>query len=168
MTAVTPVLKTLTEASSSDSIWALAAMLFMLHMLLADYKVSPGGPYRLSAILSMNAAISAGVVLASRLETNQGVFALTLLAFELFGLYPLIRTRIMVCGNDTVQRSTQLYTIQRQRPSIKLTITLAISGFASALMWSVSRLVSQWTMFTLCFITFACPGLFVWAQRFKK
>jgi len=151
LTAVKPVLKTLTEASSSDSIWALTAMLFTLHVLLADYRVSPGGPYRLTAILSMNAAISAGVVLASRLETNQGVFALTLLAFELFGVYPLIRTRMM-----------------RQRPGIRLIVTVAISGYASASMWSTSPLVSQWAMFILFFISLGCPGLFVWAQRFKN
>jgi phosphatidylinositol glycan class C protein len=35
--ALAPVLKTLTEATSSDSIWALSFSLFGLHILLADY-----------------------------------------------------------------------------------------------------------------------------------
>lgn len=35
--SLAPVLKTLTEATSSDSIWALAFFLFFLHTLLADY-----------------------------------------------------------------------------------------------------------------------------------
>jgi len=35
--ALSPVLRTLTEATASDSIWALAAFLFLLHTLLADY-----------------------------------------------------------------------------------------------------------------------------------
>ncbi|KAF8328182.1 uncharacterized protein EI90DRAFT_2974652 [Cantharellus anzutake] len=149
LTAATPVLKTLTEASSSDSIWALAAMLFILHILLADYKVSPSGLYKLTAILSMNAAICAGVVLASRLETNEGVFALTLLAFELFGVYPLIRSRLV-------------------HPLPRLTLSVAISFYASDLMRSISTQLSHWMIFTLSFVSFACPGLFIWAQRFKN
>lgn len=35
--ALSPVLRTLTSATSSDSIWALAACLFMLNVVLADY-----------------------------------------------------------------------------------------------------------------------------------
>jgi phosphatidylinositol glycan class C protein len=36
--ALSPVLKTLTGATSPDSIWALAACLFILNALLADYS----------------------------------------------------------------------------------------------------------------------------------
>ena len=35
--SLSPVLKTLTAATSSDSIWALSACLFVLNSLLADY-----------------------------------------------------------------------------------------------------------------------------------
>ena len=35
---LSPVLKTLTAATSSDSIWALSAALFVLNALLADYR----------------------------------------------------------------------------------------------------------------------------------
>ena len=35
--SLSPVLKTLTAATSSDSIWALSACLFILNALLADY-----------------------------------------------------------------------------------------------------------------------------------
>ena len=37
-----PVLRTLTAATSSDSIWAMAAALFILNALLADYTPMPG------------------------------------------------------------------------------------------------------------------------------
>lgn len=50
LASLAPVLRTLTAATSDDSIWALAAMLFILHALLADYapeslvqiRVGPG------------------------------------------------------------------------------------------------------------------------------
>lgn len=39
--ALSPVLRTLTEATTSDSIWALAAVLFALNAILADYSAGP-------------------------------------------------------------------------------------------------------------------------------
>lgn len=36
--SLTPVMKTLTASTSSDSIWALAACLFILNALIADYS----------------------------------------------------------------------------------------------------------------------------------
>jgi len=38
--ALSPVLRTLTAATSSDSIWALSAALFALNALLADYTAT--------------------------------------------------------------------------------------------------------------------------------
>ncbi len=41
LVSLSPVLRTLTAATSSDSIWALAAVLFFLNILLADYSAMP-------------------------------------------------------------------------------------------------------------------------------
>ena len=43
--SVSPVLRTLTAATSSDSIWALSACLFVLNALLADYTAMPLDAY---------------------------------------------------------------------------------------------------------------------------
>lgn len=51
---------------------------------------------RLTSVLSMNAAISASVVLASRLADDPSVFALVLCSVQLFALYPLLRRRLQV------------------------------------------------------------------------
>lgn len=51
---------------------------------------------RLTSVLSMNAAISASVVLASRLSTNVAVFALVLFSVESFALFPILRVRLQV------------------------------------------------------------------------
>lgn len=40
--SLAPVLRTLTAATSSDSIWALSAILFVLNLLLADYVPRDG------------------------------------------------------------------------------------------------------------------------------
>lgn len=112
--ALAPVLKTLTEATSSDSIWALSFSLFGLHTLLADYTAPSPHESRerydfvyscqcscsfvvsLTSVLSMNAAISASVVLASRLDSDLSVFALVLLAVQIFALSPLLRRQLSV------------------------------------------------------------------------
>lgn len=51
---------------------------------------------RLSSVLSMNAAVSASVVLASRLSTNVSVFALILFSILSFALFPILRRRLQV------------------------------------------------------------------------
>ena len=46
--------------------------------------------------MSVNAAISASVVLASRLVDDVSVFALMLFSIEAFALFPLLRRRLQV------------------------------------------------------------------------
>lgn len=119
--ALSPILRTLTASTSSDSIWALSACLFIANAALADYSsarlggqvnersdlreshgayVSDQGlcAYRLTSVLSMNAAISSAVVLASRLQDDLSVFALTLFSIQLFALFPMLRHRLQVRG----------------------------------------------------------------------
>ncbi|KAF8309768.1 phosphatidylinositol N-acetylglucosaminyltransferase [Clavulina sp. PMI_390] len=189
--ALTPILKTLTEATSSDSIWALAFVLFFLNVLLADYgrggpsqnhlhpshhsprtthpQTSPTStesntsharstqrrttvePRRLTSVLSMNAAISASVVLASRLRSHLAVFALVLLAVLLFALGPGIRQRL-------------------QKASITLQVTTTIVvAFSAVVTFSFASHIGSILVFaTLAFLTFFCPMLLVWAQRYKN
>lgn len=51
---------------------------------------------RLTSVLSMNAAVSASVVLASRLCTDVAVFALALFSVQAFALLPMLRQRLQV------------------------------------------------------------------------
>ena len=60
------------------------------HLLKKHYHHS------LTSVLSMNAAISASVVLASRLRNDTSVFALMLFSIQLFALFPILRIKIMV------------------------------------------------------------------------
>ena len=114
-----PVLRTLTAATSSDSIWALSACLFLLNTVLADYSCMRPGSFtqersavsyilklaqiltanRLTSVLSMNAAISSSVVLASRLPDDLSVFSLVLFAVQLFALFPMLRHRFWVTAS---------------------------------------------------------------------
>lgn len=152
--AISPVLRTLTAATSSDSIWALSSILFILNILLADYTATNARGEvhaRLTSVLSMNAAISASVVLASRLETDISVFALILFAVHSFVLYPILKPRLQTI-------STPLWAF----------ITLSLCTLSIYLLASLSTTVTALCAFVLFSITFVAPMLLVWAQKYKN
>ncbi|KDR85008.1 hypothetical protein GALMADRAFT_233565 [Galerina marginata CBS 339.88] len=151
--SLSPLLRTLTAATSSDSIWALAAVLFSFNAILADYTASkPEGAHEgLFSVLSMNAAISASVVLASRLSTDVSVFALMLFSIQSFALFPMLRHRL-----------------QSSPIAVWLLITVGLSASAVVLIAKLSRTI-MWLCFSiLLFVTLVAPGVLLWAQRYKN
>ncbi|SPQ19553.1 ea7ee97a-975c-452b-996c-c8042ee3fc34 [Thermothielavioides terrestris] len=100
---LSPILKSLTRSTSSDSIWAMSFWLLVINIFFFDYSGSSwvgsgsggGGGTRGKrmpvASLSTNAALMASTVLASRLPSTGQVFSLTLFSIEVFGLFPVFR-----------------------------------------------------------------------------
>ncbi|TGO44535.1 hypothetical protein BCON_0502g00040 [Botryotinia convoluta] len=99
---LSPILKSLTRSTSSDSIWAMSFLLFTINIFFFDYATpspssSSGYPpsnaknKNIPASLSTNAALMASTVLASRLPSTGQVFSLTLFSIEVFGLFPVFR-----------------------------------------------------------------------------
>ncbi|KDQ13136.1 hypothetical protein BOTBODRAFT_111897 [Botryobasidium botryosum FD-172 SS1] len=149
--ALSPVLKTLTEATSSDSIWALSAFLLGLNVLLADYSSSfDRTTTKLTSVLSMNAGISASVVLASRLSSNLSVFALILFAVQLLALLPILRKYL-------------------NTSPLRILISTALLITASGvLIMPISSALAFVQGGILAFIGLACPAVLVWAQKYKN
>ncbi|RYP20769.1 hypothetical protein DL765_002602 [Monosporascus sp. GIB2] len=86
---LSPILKSLTRSTSSDSIWAMSFWLLTINIFFFDY--SGGVGVKFPASLSTNAALMASTVLASRLPSTGQVFSLTLFSIEVFGLFPVFR-----------------------------------------------------------------------------
>lgn len=86
---LSPILKSLTRSTSSDSIWAMSFWLLTVNVFSFDY--SGGVGVKFPASLSTNAALMASTVLASRLPSTNQVFSLTLFSIEVFGLFPVFR-----------------------------------------------------------------------------
>ncbi|OCB84632.1 phosphatidylinositol N-acetylglucosaminyltransferase [Sanghuangporus baumii] len=152
--ALSPVLRTLSASTSSDSIWALTACLFMLNILLADYGPSRSGRLgreRLTSVLSINAAMSASVVLASRLRDDISVFALMLFSIQVFALLPMLRTRLLMMPSF-----------------LRALLTVSFAGVSIHLTSGLSQLVTGIQAVILGFITFGAPWVLVWAQKFKN
>jgi len=86
---LSPILKSLTKSTASDSIWAISFWLMCINVVFFDYGRGVGANF--PASLSTNAALMASTVLASRLESTRHVFSLTLFSIEVFGLFPVFR-----------------------------------------------------------------------------
>lgn len=93
---LTPILKTLTEKTSLDTIWALTVILFLANLAFHDYGSGNRRNIKYPGSLSTNAAIFASVVLASRFKTNLHVFGLMSFAVQWFALFPMLRRQIRV------------------------------------------------------------------------
>lgn len=89
---LSPILKSLTRSTSSDSIWAMSFWLLTINIFFFDYSGTWVGVNKFPvAPLSTNAALMASTVLASRLPSTGQVFSLTLFSIEVFGLFPVFR-----------------------------------------------------------------------------
>jgi len=89
---LSPILKSLTKSTSSDSIWAMSFWLLAINIFFFDYSGGVGAKF--PASLSTNAALMASTVLASRLPSTKQVFSLTLFSIQVFGLFPVFRRHV--------------------------------------------------------------------------
>lgn len=91
---LSPILKSLTKSTTSDSIWAISSWLMMINVFFFDYS-SSSSMTAYPAPLSTNAAIMSSTVLASRLTSTTHVFSLMLFSIEAFGLFPIFRRYLL-------------------------------------------------------------------------
>lgn len=87
--ALPPVLKTLTESTSTDSIYAICSLQFLLHLFSIDY----GKSYVVaSKQISLSTSLCAAICLASRLPSHYHVFSLLTIANTCFAIFPHVYT----------------------------------------------------------------------------
>ncbi|KAH7078594.1 phosphatidylinositol N-acetylglucosaminyltransferas-like protein subunit C [Paraphoma chrysanthemicola] len=89
---LSPILKSLTLSTTSDSIWAFSTWLLLINVASFDYSGRPGT--QLPTSMSTNSAMMASTVLASRLPSTTHVFSLTLFSIEVFALFPIFRRKL--------------------------------------------------------------------------
>lgn len=152
---VSPVLKTLTEDYSSDTIASMTFALMLLNLCFTDYSMlSNPQSIRVNAI-ALNAAIFASVVLASRLSSPVQVFGLMSLAVNWFCLFPLLRGAIRYSLPDVV--------------NYLLTGVMVLVATVGVWWCSDGDLVLPLLFVaTIAFITFIAPLWFIRLQRLKN
>ncbi|KAH3666172.1 hypothetical protein OGAPHI_004361 [Ogataea philodendri] len=103
-----PVLKSLTNSTASDSIWALSTWLCLLNVLFNDYAIDFSNANRQhtdsnpdlqipNSNLSKNISLSNAIVLASRLNSNLSAFCFIVFSIEVSGLLPVFNNFTRHC-----------------------------------------------------------------------
>lgn len=151
---MSPVLKTLTEDTSSDTIWAISSGLLLMGWMVHDYSTEDGQRplYQYCSPLSLNCSMIAAIALASRLPTTTHVFGLLSLAVNVFAFFPLFR-RIL----------------DRLLGRIgSLSCTLFTFVLCFCLWWKVYQPAAYIFLAAVAFITIISPLWLLRLQRYKK
>ncbi|XP_053326056.1 phosphatidylinositol N-acetylglucosaminyltransferase subunit C [Spea bombifrons] len=142
-----PVLKTLTESISTDTIYAMSVLMLLGHLVFFDYGANAAV---VSSTLSINVAIFASVCLASRLPRSLHAFAMVTFAIQIFALWP------------SLQRKLRAYTPRTYR-----CVTLLFAIFSLLGLLSISGVGALLFLLLLLSVTFLCPYWLIQLQLFK-
>ncbi|TPX33341.1 phosphatidylinositol N-acetylglucosaminyltransferase [Synchytrium microbalum] len=149
---LSPVLKTLTQDTSDDTLYALTTLLFICNWLFHDYNVEQNVTFRFPDSVSINAAIFASVLLASRLSTSLHVFALMATSFELCALLPGFRRAL-----------------RRSSNSSNVALTLLMGIISISMLLHLSPPIGLLYMAVLILVTFAGPAVLIqFHHKYKK
>ncbi|KAH8365559.1 hypothetical protein KR093_002008 [Drosophila rubida] len=136
-----PMLHTLTQAISTDTIYTTTFFVMLFNLMFTDYGLDVA---MVSKAISLNAAIFGAICLASRLSTSYHAFVLLVEAAIFFVLYPIMTAAIW-------------------HPYCMVPIFVICCGALYFLSPPVLYLYACTTLF----INFACPLIFVRQQRYK-
>lgn len=143
----TPIVKSLTETVSTDTIYAMVAIMLLVHVLFQEYFPSS---LKFYSCLSLNSSIFAAVCLASRLATEEHTFVFTTFAFQIFICVSFFRVIIQDCPAVFVCFTGLL--------SVLVILTLAYLRPACVPLFIL-----------VCgFINLYCPRMYVKCQRYKE
>ncbi|XP_075229969.1 phosphatidylinositol glycan anchor biosynthesis class C isoform X1 [Lycorma delicatula] len=139
---LSPVLKTLTETISTDTIYVTTVFMMGVHLTFFDYGVKA---LIVSSSLSLNAAIFGSICLASRLSTPFHAFVLLTISVETFVLYPLLLAKI---GGSYL-------------------VLFLITFITTYSLWTASLTMTILFILAVVFINILCPYWFYTWQKYK-
>lgn len=146
--ALTPVFRSLTESTSSDSIWNMTIWLSIVNLAFMSQPLPANGWL---LVVSMNMSLSAAIILASRLSTTVAVSSFMLFSIETYVVLPTVARWL---------RSTSplgywsLFIVEVAASDILLA---RIWGYWALTCWHVIKAA----------VLFGLPSLFLVLQRYK-
>jgi len=151
---LSPVLITLTQTISNDTIWCMGIGLLIVHLYTHDYdpEIRDSLQHRYTSPISVNAPIFAAIVFGSRLGSPYQVFGLVLFAVLFFALFPVFRHHI--------KRSSKT-----NKDNYRI-LLLMLCVIAPVLLF-VSQLLLLCYFASIFFLSVLLPMLFVYMQRYK-
>lgn len=149
---LSPVLKSLTKSTSSDSIWTLSFMLCFLNAAFHDYAMNLS-KLQYKPILSANLSLSNALVLASRLTSSIHVFCFVLFAVQVNILYPLFDFMIRKHAGNLQHRFIELVL-----STVVNYLLYYLVGIPAMLCWIFAHIA----------ITIVLPAYFLFLQKYKN
>lgn len=137
-----PVLHTLTDTISTDTIYTMTFLMMLIHLFFFNYGAAAAN---VSNSLSLNSAIFGSVCLASRLSSSYHAFVLMSIAVKCFVLFPLLRCKI------------------NNSPLVTLTLVVLILHVLVLL----STIMTALFIMVLIFVNIICPIMFTKYQKYK-
>lgn len=129
-----PLLHTLTDSISTDTIFSTTFIILFFHLLLHDYGLNG---FLLSKTISLTCGIFSSICLASRLSSPFNAFVLLVISAEIFVLKPLLFEKIW-------------------RPIM----LVPLASIATYYLQQISQLLLIVYLSTLVFINIVCPFIF--------
>jgi phosphatidylinositol glycan class C protein len=151
LAALSPVLRSLTNSYSDDTVATLVAACCLVHLFAHDYSDAPNSSG--AGIVSLNAGVFAAVLLASRLSSEHFVYELFVAAVLTFAGAPFLR--------KSLQRSHL-----GRRVLLGATPPMAVAAWW-LLSERVDAMLARVYAVAVVFVVFVCPLAFVHAQRYK-
>ena len=136
---MSPLLRTLTATISTDTIYAMAAAMFLLSLVFHDYGVDVS---IVSPSFALNGRLFGAVCLVSRLHSADSAFALLALAVALFALWPPLRRRL-AARFPAAQAPLRLLFLLGVLTAV-LPHSAALAALYSALLLFISLLCPYW------------------------
>lgn len=181
---LSPVLSTLTSSFSSDSIYWSTGLLLVVH--LYSYSYCPLGDREewaeapgVQSPASLNAAIFASVLLASRLPTAAYVFGFANYALLLFVLFPHIKFTANAASSSSSHDKEEggkkgngdeevTESVMRKARRRYFAINAALFVCNVVLMRPISSALIWIYISLLVFISVICPLILLFIQRYKR
>lgn len=139
---LSPMLHTLTDSISTDTIFTITFFVMTIHLIFFDYGLPA---FMVSKAVSLNAAIFGSICLASRLPSSFHAFTLLVVAAQFFVLLPIL---VRAFWNPWM-------------------ILVVVLGCAYSL-WLLSLTVMAMYLLGSVLVNVVCPGMFVYMQQFKN
>lgn len=139
---LSPMLHTLTDSISTDTIFTITFLVMTIHLIFFDYGLPA---FMVSKAVSLNAAIFGSICLASRLPSSFHAFTLLVVAAQFFVLLPIL-----------------------VRAFWKPWLILVVFVGCSYSLWLLSVTVMVLYQMASILVNVVCPGMFVYMQQFKN
>jgi len=151
LATLSPLLRTLTQTISNDTVAAMAILFLSANLLCHDYRWVNGRSSAFQGTVSLNASMFVSVLLASRASSSTEVALLMGAAVQVFALAPRVYRQVKLVSESA---------------HVGVAIATVLSALAVTL--HINQILGVAFSLVILFITLVFPLTFMYIQRYKN